>query len=661
MSKEKNKNKISKEKSRFNFIKSFEFILFVVSFLLFSNTIRNGYCLDDELVTEKNRIISKGLGGIKKIFTSYYTEGSDQKYNYEYRPIPKVTFALEYALVGFKPSISHFINVLLYSIGIIILYKLLLLIFSETYALFSFLCCLLYAVHPIHTEVVASLKNRDELLAFLFGISSMYLLIKIWKPDSAFSIQEKYSKKIVLTLLGIVLLILAIFSKKDAILFFGLIPLGFFVSPKGNRLVYLILSFTIVTVFFSQKFLRNILLEKEQYVREFKFQENPLYFPHAWQETIAIVGKSFLFYFKIFFFPYPLRFYYGFNQISQESGFVIEVFVSIIIVSVLLYFAFKTFKTQTYIFTGSIWFLIATFPFLNILTPAVGIVAERFAFISSVGLSILFVGFLSLIFKIDWKGMSIVKLKNTKSGFFISMILIIIIFTGYSFKRNSNWQDRFTLYATDIKHLTNSAKANEMMASAYYAKAQNEKSFPYLKIYADSAIYFYERALEIYPNYFTVQNNLGSLYFNLLGDSKKPIPYFKKALELDSSYVPAMQNLAMCYLSNADTINSLYYLNLSLKKDSYESPKVLITASIIYHRLKNYKRSDEYLNQAKMKFPNSDLPHIQHSNFLLSQGDTLNSMKELQHAVDKNTQFKNVYLFLVQQRSEEHTSELQSH
>ena len=50
-----------------------------------------------------------------------------------------------------------------------------------------------------------------------------------------------------------------------------------------------------------------------------------------------------------------------------------------------------------------------------------------------------------------------------------------------------------------------------------------------------------------------------------------------------------------------------------------------------------------------MKFPNSDLPHIQHSNFLLSQGDTLNSMKELQHAVDKNTQFKNVYLFLVQQ------------
>ena len=35
----------------------------------------------------------------------------------------------------------------------------------------------MFAVHPIHTEVVANLKSRDELLAFLFlmGADGRYL------------------------------------------------------------------------------------------------------------------------------------------------------------------------------------------------------------------------------------------------------------------------------------------------------------------------------------------------------------------------------------------------------------------------------------------------------------------------------------------------------
>ncbi|MBK8366589.1 MAG: hypothetical protein IPL10_03970 [Bacteroidetes bacterium] len=128
--------------------------------------------MDDQFVTE-NSYTNKGLKTIKKIFTSYYAE-SDGKNNYEYRPIVKLSFALEHELFGVRPWVGHLINILLYAICLLLLYKVLLLIFHQQTSTFNLLIVLLFAVLPIHTEVVASLKNRDVLLCFCFVCKSSY-------------------------------------------------------------------------------------------------------------------------------------------------------------------------------------------------------------------------------------------------------------------------------------------------------------------------------------------------------------------------------------------------------------------------------------------------------------------------------------------------------
>jgi hypothetical protein len=81
-------------------------------------------------------------------------------------------------LFGQNPHISHFINILLYIITIWLIYRLFQILFGHLHPLFPLIACLLFLAHPTHTEVVTSLKNRDELLSFLLSLVTLNLMRK---------------------------------------------------------------------------------------------------------------------------------------------------------------------------------------------------------------------------------------------------------------------------------------------------------------------------------------------------------------------------------------------------------------------------------------------------------------------------------------------------
>ncbi len=152
-------------------------ILAALVFIVYGNTLFNGYNLDDHLVTQNHKYTSKGLSAIKDIITSdYYSNNVD--INFGYRPIVHISFAIEHQLFGEHASISHLINLLIYFISVCLFFKLCLKWFGEKNTHAALLTALIFAVHPLHTEAVASIKNRDELLALLFGLLSIYTFIK---------------------------------------------------------------------------------------------------------------------------------------------------------------------------------------------------------------------------------------------------------------------------------------------------------------------------------------------------------------------------------------------------------------------------------------------------------------------------------------------------
>lgn len=161
--------------------KQLAIILFVFAFMLYGNTLKNKFALDDHYVTVTNLTqpnnprIEKGIKGIPKILSSHYVEMEQQ--SFEYRPLVLISFAIEYEFFKGNPTISHFINVLLYALTAVILFSSLILLLNSYHILFSFFVTLIFMAHPLHAEVVANLKSRDELLAFLFGISTLYFIL----------------------------------------------------------------------------------------------------------------------------------------------------------------------------------------------------------------------------------------------------------------------------------------------------------------------------------------------------------------------------------------------------------------------------------------------------------------------------------------------------
>ena len=152
-------------------INTYMLILAGITLLVFGNSLFNGYNFDDTLVTLHHPYTSKGLKAIGSIFTSsYYTNHADVSFGY--RPITHLSFAIEHQFFGEKAGISHLINLLIYIGCVIGFFKLISNWFGPDSFQWAFFASLIFAVHPIHTEAVDSIKNRDELLAFLFLILS---------------------------------------------------------------------------------------------------------------------------------------------------------------------------------------------------------------------------------------------------------------------------------------------------------------------------------------------------------------------------------------------------------------------------------------------------------------------------------------------------------
>ncbi len=238
-------------------------LVFLFAFLLYANTIPNQFNLDDELVTTTDeqyphRITAQGIGAIPDIFTEpYYKDASG--YAYDYRPIVLSTYAIERTLTGGNVHASHFINALLYGVLCLVLLWTLTFVLSGFNPLLPLIATLLFTAFPLHTEVVASLKNRDEILALLFALFSL-----------RFAYKATVGKAILNLSLALMLFALALLSKQTIIAWAVLIPIVLVLLTSVNwripvifalvaTLIYLPLS-PLATFFASTLFLVFMLL-----------------------------------------------------------------------------------------------------------------------------------------------------------------------------------------------------------------------------------------------------------------------------------------------------------------------------------------------------------------------------------------------------------------
>ena len=96
-----------------------KWLIFLFGFFLYANTISFDYALDDKIVITNNEFTKKGVAGIADLVSNdsmvgFFGKKKNLVSGGRYRPLALVTHALEWEVFGKNPSISHFINALLY-------------------------------------------------------------------------------------------------------------------------------------------------------------------------------------------------------------------------------------------------------------------------------------------------------------------------------------------------------------------------------------------------------------------------------------------------------------------------------------------------------------------------------------------------------------------
>ncbi len=536
--------------------------ILLITFIIYGNSINNEYALDDNIVVDGVEKVNDGFKAIPKIFTSHYAV--DKKQSYGYRPMVSLSFAIEKQFFKGLPAfqtkeekekkdkltqanVSHFINVLLYALTCMVLFNFLSLLLKEYHKLLPLLITLIFIVHPLHTEPVANIKSRDELL-MLLGI--LLALVHYLKYG--------YTGKVKHVLYGGLFVLMALLSKKSTIAMIGIVPVVMYFTKINWKKILIctssILIFGVVIILMKKG------LVSETGSRNVKFFENPLLYYGGFKDRILMGFYCSWFYLKMLIFPKDLSFYYGYSQIPIAHWSHYQVWLGILIFIPVGIYGFWRFIKRDVLGLGIVLWFGVMLGVINVFFPIVGIVADRFTYAFSLGFCIVLGYLLFKLFKVDV--LTDVPQINLPKGFVVSILAITIIYSGRTIARNSDWHDYLTLYTTDIEHLENSAKAHSLIANTLYPKALNKlrknPQNPNLKKEIETVIFHYKEAIRVDSTYTTSLNNLGSAYINFYADYNNGIKYCKKALTLKHDYEEATLNIATAY-SRLGAIDSAYF------------------------------------------------------------------------------------------------------
>ena len=612
-------------------------VFLILTFVLYINTLNNSFAFDDGFAITENRFVQQGIKGIPDIikndsflgaWLTLYGDQNVEQFNNgmkmmvggRYRPLSLVTFALEVELFGkenmipntnsegrFKGNafVSHLINLLLYLFTACLLFLVMGRLFPNNndkkwYFSFPFITTLLFLCHPIHTEVVANIKGRDEIMALLGALGTLWFTIKYIDA-------RRYSNLVLsgLCLLG------GLLSKENVITFLAVIPLSIYYFRRINlsRLLISFLPLLLVALIFLliRAFVAGWIDTAALYP---ELMNNPFLLATK-SETWATIFYALIWYVKLLFFPHPLTYdYYPHHIETVNWPNPVAIFSLLFYLGIVAYAVYGLFKKRD-IFSYSIWlYLIPLSLVSNFFFPMSPIIGERWIYMSSIGF-VLIIGHLINVY--------LPKLfKKTKKATIISGVFLAIVLSLYSVKtitRNRVWKDNFTLFTTDVQTSRNSAKGNYEAGFHYLAKAvspDNKDEALRRNENCEQAAQFLLRTIQLYPQYLMAYENLCILYYDCYRDVAKSIQYFTMSQQLQRSnfitnFPIQMLNEIPSLLEKNQISSSTEALLQSLNELLHVRPDIgeaWYVTGVIYGSLNNIEGALVHLEHAlSMDFP----------------------------------------------------------
>ncbi|MBL7774999.1 MAG: DUF1736 domain-containing protein, partial [Saprospiraceae bacterium] len=442
--------------------------LALFAFLLYANTLGHGYVLDDPLAIGKNELVKKGIGGIGELFGHHYragTEGAGAS-ALLYRPLSLVTFAIEWSLSPNSPGLGHFMNALWYALTAAVGFAALRLLFQGYHWLWAAGAMLLFAAHPLHTEVVANIKSRDEILNLFFAMAALYAWAR-WLEQPA----GKW--------LGLALgaYFLALLSKESAVTFLPVFPLAswFFFRKTARQSAGHALLFAVPAVLFLV--LRAAVLSHTTDNFVVSEMDNPIVTAQGFGERSATSFMVLWKYFQLLLFPQPLISDYSFRHLTVVNWSNWQALAGLAVYAGLLVYSIRGLQRREALAFCTAAFLCGVALYSQLPLVIGTLLGERLMYAPSLWFCAAAAFLIWKISRFDLREAAaqtgFPEMKKWSAGAGILLVLALAM-AALTLRRNPDWASNLALFSADVAKAPQSVRLHNGMGSELYALVGRE-------------------------------------------------------------------------------------------------------------------------------------------------------------------------------------------
>ncbi|OGJ68028.1 hypothetical protein A3G69_01070 [Candidatus Peribacteria bacterium RIFCSPLOWO2_12_FULL_53_10] len=414
---------------------------------------------DDDLLVFENPVVQAMTPWtLWKIFTMYDPE--------LYIPLTFFSYQINYLIGGMSPFVYHLTNILLHAGNALLVTGIAYLLLRGN-RIAALLTGLLFAVHPLHTEAVAWISARKDILsAFFFLLATFLFLLHEERPS-----QKKYA--------GIFIAFLcALLSKVSAVTF----PVMMFLivcyrSGKISRQdVKRMIPFFALSIIFGV----IALYGKSGQMGAV----HPL-------EIFFMAARSIVFYLQKIVAPVSLSIFYPFD--APIAFTTPAIFVSCLILGALIVASILLYRRVRWPFLSLLAFGILLAPtFINyrrgFAAQDVYFASDRYAYLASIIALLMIAALLE-------RGM-----RRSRGPVLLATSAIVIVFITLSFSQSRLWQGSIPLFTHALSLYPTAQTAHNNLGTVYYQKGDLENAEEH-----------YKQAIALRPLAST-WSNLGTLY-----------------------------------------------------------------------------------------------------------------------------------------------------
>jgi tetratricopeptide (TPR) repeat protein len=491
-------------------------VVAIVSIMTYANTLANGFAVDDDYVIRANTRVHSLADQASIWLTPWWPTYGEQLGLY--RPLTIFSFAAQWAVGDGSPWVFHLVNVLLHA-GVAVLVMLLLRRFVSTNAALA--GALLFAVHPVHTEVVANVVGQAELLAAGAVLGACVVFAgrtgTRLRPREAAIITGLYALGLLAkegaVVLPALLVVLDIAQRRLRLSRRSIQHWMRAVAPPlGLLLVVFVAYFALRT-----NVLGSPTGEDAAPWLSFLRGEARVYSAlRIWPE-----------YARLLFFPVDLSADYSPAVLLPASSFEPMVVLGAMmlggVVALSLALPFRPIAGLP-----AAWFLIAVLPVSNLLIPIGVLMAERVLYLPSVAVSILAA--------VVWSRLALRLPEQRQRPVLAVAAAVLVLLAVRSFVRNPDWRDSNAYYAALLRDHPESYRAQWGVAAQRLAQGDLEGARVHM-----------EFAHRLWPHDPQQLSELGLLYL-WLRDYAAAVPLLERARELSAMLPRTWSTLAWANL-----------------------------------------------------------------------------------------------------------------